>query len=263
MNYFSLWLIFLRNSWKRVMIYRVNFLILIIGNLFWFIFSILFFQILFAQIPAIGGWTLDEVLFLLCINQIVIGLYDTFIKSNLERLPSRIREGSLDFDLVKPVNPIFWLTFQRVQISSMFSLVLPAFILVRLLLTHSIVIPNSTAIFLFLLMLFGAVVLRFIVGVLIASLAMRFISVQSLFSLQSEFFQYSGYPASIYSNGAKLFFTFGIPVIMLANFPAQALLGKKFELIELSLYPVYIIFGLIFVIKMFSNSLRKYSSLGG
>ncbi|MFA5838153.1 MAG: ABC-2 family transporter protein [Bellilinea sp.] len=263
MNYFSLWLIFLRNSWKRVLVYRVNFLILIIGNLFWFIFSILFFQILFAQIPAIGGWTLNEVIFLLCVNQIVIGFYDTFIKANLERLPSRIREGSLDFDLVKPVDPIFWLTFQRVQISSMFSLALPAFILVRLLLTHSIVIPNSTAIFLFFLMLFGAVVLRFVVGVLIASLAMRFISVQSLFSLQSEFFQYSGYPTSIYSKGAKLFFTFGIPVIMLANFPAQALLGNKFEPIELSLYPVYIIFGLILAVKVFSHSLRKYSSLGG
>ena len=94
--------------------YHLSFIISILVELGYIAVLIVFFKVIYANIPTIAGWTYYEMLFMLGLNvissELLLGLTYIF---NLKTLPSEIVDGSLDLKLLKPINPLFHVSFAR------------------------------------------------------------------------------------------------------------------------------------------------------
>lgn len=253
----------LQNSLKQLLIFRVNFILVVFSNLLWFLFTLAFFEVIFHSVHTVASWTHDEVIALLSTNQIIICLYGIFFRENLERIPNKVRDGSLDLDLTKPINQIFWLSCQRVQPINLISIILPVIILIVSLKRIDTLVIHFSAVFLYILVISGSVFIRLIFGFLVSCIAIKYIQVKAYFSLQSELFQYGSYPDTIYTGTSRFIFSFIIPIILLANLPASILLSKPIDPRSLVYYASYVVFGLVIAIIVFQRSIRQYNSGGG
>lgn len=89
--------------WIRVsMSYRTSFVILTVGQFFITGLDFVAIVIMFANVDRLGGFGLGEIAFLYGGSSLCLGLADLAL-GNIERLGNRIRMGTFDAMLVRPV----------------------------------------------------------------------------------------------------------------------------------------------------------------
>ncbi len=92
--------------WVRVSLtYRTSFVILTLGQFFITGLDFLAIVIMFASVDALGGFDLAEIGFLYGGTALCLGLADLAL-GNIERLGRKIRMGTFDAMMVRPV-PVF------------------------------------------------------------------------------------------------------------------------------------------------------------
>lgn len=92
--------------WVRVALsYRASFAVLALGQFLITGLDFLAILVLFSTVDSLGGFSLAEVAFLYAGSGLCLGLADLLL-GNIERLGARIRSGTLDAMMVRPV-PLF------------------------------------------------------------------------------------------------------------------------------------------------------------
>ncbi len=93
----------LATMWVRVdWGYRTSFVVMTLASLVLTGVDFAGIIVMFAQVDALGGFDLGEIAFLYAGTSIALGIADLVV-GNVERLGSRIRLGSLDAMMVRPV----------------------------------------------------------------------------------------------------------------------------------------------------------------
>ena len=93
-------------AWIRVsMTYRASFVMLTLGQFLITLLDFVAIVILFTNVDALGGFGLAEIAFLYGGTSLCLGLADLLL-GNIERLGTKIRLGTLDAMMVRPV-PLF------------------------------------------------------------------------------------------------------------------------------------------------------------
>lgn len=94
----------LARMWIRVsMTYRASFVTLTVGQFFISGLDFVGIAIMFSNVDTLGGFSLPEVAFLYGGSALCLGLADLAL-GNIERLGTRIRMGTFDAMLVRPVS---------------------------------------------------------------------------------------------------------------------------------------------------------------
>jgi ABC-2 type transport system permease protein len=98
----SFWLLAL--MWVRVdMTYRTSFVVMTLASLVITGIDFVGIVVMFANVDALGGFGLGEIAFLYGGTALCLGVADLVV-GNIERLGSRIRMGSVDAMMVRPVS---------------------------------------------------------------------------------------------------------------------------------------------------------------
>ncbi|MFD9795800.1 ABC transporter permease [Streptomyces sp. NPDC059070] len=87
---------------RSTMAYRASFLMTAFGNFAATALDFVAILLMFAHVDALGGFTLPEVAFLYGASGVAFGLAD-LVMGSMERLGRRVRDGTLDTLLVRPV----------------------------------------------------------------------------------------------------------------------------------------------------------------
>ncbi|GAQ72544.1 hypothetical protein T45_04296 [Streptomyces turgidiscabies] len=87
---------------RSTMAYRVSFAMTTLGNFVATGLDFLAIVLMFSQIDRLGGYSLPEIAFLYGLSSIAFGIADLVVGS-MDRLGSRVRDGTLDTLLVRPV----------------------------------------------------------------------------------------------------------------------------------------------------------------
>ncbi|KPC83153.1 transporter [Streptomyces sp. NRRL WC-3753] len=87
---------------RSTMAYRTSFALTTVGNFAMTALDFVAILLMFSRVDALGGWSLPEVAFLYGLSGVSFGLADLAIGS-MERLGRRVRDGTLDTLLVRPV----------------------------------------------------------------------------------------------------------------------------------------------------------------
>jgi ABC-2 type transport system permease protein len=199
-------------------------LVNILVNLMWLGWELLGLNILFSNTPTLAGWGPGELIALLGVFRLVNTLMAALIWPNTERFNTGVREGTLDYTLLQPVNSLFLITFTRIIVWRVWDLGLAtALIVTGISLGGGVAAPLNVAIFL-VLVASGAVIIYSLWIVLIA-FTFWFTKFDNNVTILQALLDAGRYPATVYPVWLRLIVTFVVPIAVATTVPLQGLRG--------------------------------------
>ncbi len=259
MRYLKLVKRYFLNQLSSFAVFLEDTILLMISDLFGLVFSIVFFKAIFSYVEAIGSWNYPSVLLLVGSANLVDSLYRFFFERGVQSIPRLVRRGTLDYALLKPIDPQFYLSFGKFNFETISSIFVSFYIVA--ISAKSLGLGGWNWFFYFLLLIIS-VCLRYSFALYSSVLSFYITDVTAFYALQSEFFRYSQYPYDVFKRVfEKVFFTFLIPIVVVANVPSLTLLKAKEFIIFVG--PLVALLHVILARVLFLKSLNKYQSAGG
>src|SRR6185436_4309689 len=104
--------------------YRADTIISILLNIMWLGWELLSLSIIFNNTDTIAGWGMPELIALLGVFRLVNTMMIALIWPNTEKFNQSIRNGSMDYTILQPVNSMFLVTFSRITVWRIWDLAL-------------------------------------------------------------------------------------------------------------------------------------------
>jgi ABC-2 type transport system permease protein len=228
-SYFRVFATFARNSLVREMTFRANFLLETFSSLSWVLMNLGFYVLIFEYTPMIGresGWGKFEFFVFLSTTLLVNSLVQALFMTNADEFGELVRNGSLDFALLKPIDTQFLVSLQRIDWSALgnflFGLCLLGFSL-----AHLGYRPGLVQAVLYPLYVLCGVAILYALMIALAASSVWLGRNQTLYDFWFYITNFARYPMEIYTGrfGTPLrrVFTFIIPVLIVVNVPARLL----------------------------------------
>jgi ABC-2 type transport system permease protein len=257
-RYFMLYLYFLRFSFSKALEFRLDFTFRIVMDLIYYAVNILFFQVVFLHTPIIGGWNQEQMMIFVATYLLIDAISMTVFSSNMWWMPYFINRGELDYYLIRPVSPLFFLSLRDFSANSFVNLVIASGFFFYSIAHYSGIYQIGDLILLCLLVLNGVMIYY----------CCQMIMVLPVFWTQSSkgfmdlFFtmgQAMERPDRVYKGALRIVFTTIIPFALIASFPARMFI-EKFDWMTFGHLAIVSIIFWIILLKLWNAGLRAYSS---
>ncbi|MSS73738.1 MAG: hypothetical protein EXS64_19955 [Candidatus Latescibacteria bacterium] len=113
-RYIRLYIAFARNCFVRELEYRLSFILRAIGSVTEGVLPVVFIALVFRQVQAVAGWTVDQMLLLMGTYTLVEGTLSTLFGANMAEISRYVNRGELDLVLTKPVSSQFYVSTRLV-----------------------------------------------------------------------------------------------------------------------------------------------------
>ncbi|MEU1468880.1 ABC transporter permease [Streptomyces sp. NPDC005761] len=216
--------------WLRsTMAYRASFVMTTFGNFAATAFDFVAILLMFSHIDVLGGYTLPEIALLYGAAGTSFGLADLLMGS-MDRLGRRVRDGTLDTLLVRPVPVIAQVAADRFALRRLGRVTQGALVLGYALVTLDIDWTVARAVLVPLMVLSGAAIFA---AVFVAGAAFQFVA-QDASQVQNSF-TYGGatllqYPPTVFATDLVRGVTFVVPLAFVNWLPALYVLGRDYPL---------------------------------
>lgn len=209
--------------------YRLSFVLFLVSQFLICFLDFLAILIIFSHVPRLGGWTLSEVMFLYGATNVSFNLADVFV-SQVEMLPMRIRTGTLDMMLIRPLGALFQIVTDEFALRRVGKLAQGVLIL-ALAIGRLHIQWTVAKVLLTLVMLASGAVIFGAVWVIAASINFWTVETTQL----GNAFTYGGnfltqYPLDVYATWMRRLFAYVVPMAFVNYFPALYVLGKPSHL---------------------------------
>lgn len=243
---------------KKLLVYRASFFISLILMSMWVLAYFTLIEVIFYHTSTLAGWNKGQVMLVMSFYYLVQNASDIFFKDNFEDFGQTVRQGELDFKIVKPAPLRLLSFFWEIRFDHAASF-LPT-IAMMIYAIHNLNEPLSATFLLAGLALTAAsIVLYFNILCIIATLTFWIERNETFNVLIFNVSQLSRYPRQIYRHLIGKILTFGIPLALIAAVPAEVALQVDNERLALLLLAMTLVFSIIS--RLFWNAgLKKYSS---
>ncbi|HEX6385242.1 MAG TPA: ABC-2 family transporter protein [Anaerolineae bacterium] len=205
--------------------YRANFFVQIFESALGLIVALGGLAVVFNHTETLGGWTPNQLLALVGIYILVGGLINLVINPSMERFMQDVRQGTLDFTLVKPADAQLLVSVQRVEIWKLVDVGLGlAVIGVALARLQATIGPAETAVFALALFCGAAMIYSF--WLILATFSFWFVRVENLLVIFQSMYSAGRWPVGIYPQWLQFILTFLVPVAFAVTVPAEGLTGR-------------------------------------
>ncbi|MEM9418819.1 MAG: ABC-2 family transporter protein [Planctomycetota bacterium] len=250
--------LFWTTSVSAEMEYRANFVLTAIQSSLGLAGAVFVLWSLFRTGYQLGGWTWPEALLVVAAYTLLDGLQNTLLAPNRQQVGEMVREGTLDFVLLKPIDTQFWLSVRHVKIWGVPNLVLGVALAVF---AWSQLDPSVG--FLGLLRFIPPMLIGFVIvyalGYLLSTLTIWFVKLNNITIAMQSLLEAGRYPVTAYPHAYRIFFTFILPVAFMTTVPAQLVTGDAGFLVLLVALGVAV--GLLLLSRGFWRfALRHYTS---
>ena len=223
-RYLRLLRLFVRTELQFALEYRVNLLLEVMQMVVVAGTSVAAVLILFTYTDVMNGWTLAQMIVLLGVYYVVQGAEELVLQPSFERFMEHVREGTLDFILLKPVSTQFMVSFRHFQtvqtLQVLMGLGVVALGLARL--ASEVTLGSALA---FALTLACGFVLIYALLLVLSTLAFWFVRVDNLLAIFWAFIDAGRFPIDIYPGWLRLTMSTVIPVGIAVTVPAKAIAG--------------------------------------
>jgi ABC-2 type transport system permease protein len=224
MRYLRLLWTFFRVGAMGELAYRANFFIQLFESALELATAIAGLAVVFAYTDRLGGWTPDQVLALVGVFFLVGGAIRFILQPSLEQLIESVRDGTLDFTLVKPEDAQLVSSIQRVEIWKLTDVVLGIGVLVFALARLGGHVGLAQALEFAAALAAGAVIV-YSFWIILAASAFWLVRVENILVVFQSMYEAGRWPVSIYPGWLRFALTFVVPVGFAVTVPAQALAG--------------------------------------
>lgn len=205
--------------------YRADALVNILVNLMWLGWELLSLSILFSNTETLGGWSPGELIALLGVFRLVNTLMAALIWPNTQKFNTGVRDGSLDYTFLQPVNSLFMISFTRIIIWRAWDIVL-ATILIVVGIGMSASTTTSLSVASFLLLVTSGATIIYSLWIVMIAFTFWFVKFDNNVTILQALLEAGRYPATVYPPWLRLIVTFVVPIAVATTVPLQALRGE-------------------------------------
>jgi ABC-2 type transport system permease protein len=212
--------------WMRVsMTYRTSFAILTIGQFLICGLDFVAILVMFASVDALGGFSLPEIAFLYAGSALCLGIADLLV-GNIERLGLRIRMGTFDAMLIRPVPALVQVSADEFALRRVGRIAQGGAVFAWSLANLDVSWSPARAAMIPYLIVFGSLIF---LAIFTLGAAVQFWTAES--SELANSFTYGGstlaqYPMTIYPAEAVKALTFIVPITFVNWYPSLYVLGR-------------------------------------
>lgn len=225
LRYLRLILLFARVSIQDTAAYRTDFIAHMLVTLANFGAELVGLWTIFSNTRSLNGWGVFEMVALLGVFRMMSGIIGLMIAPNMRLIMDDIREGKLDFVLLKPINSQFYVSFRRVIVWRLADITLGILLVVIASAKLSAVLTAGTLAMFLVLLAAGAVII-YSFWLILATLAFWLTRVNNMEMVFWNVFEAGRYPVQIYRPVVRFTLTYVVPLAFITTFPAGALVGR-------------------------------------
>ncbi len=257
-RYLSLYLYFVRFSFSKSLEFRMDFTFRILMDTIYYFVNIMFFKVIYLHTPLLAGWNEDQMMVFVAGYLMVDAINMTLFSTNMWYLPFLINKGDLDYYLIRPVSPLFFISLREFSVNSFINFLMTAafFIYTILQLEGPLQFWN---VMLYSALLFNGAILH---------VTIQMIMILPVFWTQSsrgfvDLFYSMGLamerPHRIYRGWLRIIFSTILPFALIASYPAKIFLegleGKDILITALVTGSFWLLLSLVW-----KKGLENYSS---
>ncbi|MEI5523704.1 ABC transporter permease [Streptomyces brasiliscabiei] len=214
---------------RSTMAYRASFAMTTFGNFAATSFDFVAILLMFSQVDELGGFSLPEIALLYGTSAVAFGLADLMIGS-MDRLGRRVRDGTLDTLLVRPVPVLAQVAADKFALRRLGRVTQGLFVLGYALTTLDIAWTPAKALMIPLMVGSGGLIFA---AVFVGGAAFQFVA-QDASEVQNAF-TYGGatllqYPPALFAKDLLRGVTFVLPLAFVNWVPGLYVLGRPYPL---------------------------------
>lgn len=260
-GYSKLYFIFCRQYIKSLLQSKVDFLMGLIGFLCSQASGIIFLYLIFKRIPALSGWSFEQLIFIYGFSQIPRGL-DHLFTDNLWMLAwQMVVRGTFDRYMLRPMNLFFQIICEKIQFDALGE-VLIGLILVCRAIKLNIINISMKFILCFILSVVAGAIIYTSVKLFFASLAFWVKESAPFLQTAYDTSDFAKYPIEVYPKIIKFVLVYIMPFAFVAYIPATYFLNKNgfFKTVGMECVISIIIFNISYFV--FKKGTERYESAG-
>lgn len=223
-RYFHLFRLLASMQARVSLAYRMDVLFWSLITIMWTLFTLFFFYILTNISGEIGGWTRPQIYVLVGTFTIVEAFIWSWLYHSMYQITQSVYDGTLDFNLVKPIDTQFVLSFSRFNYTNVSRLLIGVYVVVANLRVLQIT-PTLLDWMLYGITLAAGIISLYSIWLMIASLAFYFDRIYSINELIPGANRFMQVPRTVFTGGTLVLLTFLLPLTLITNVPAEHLLG--------------------------------------
>ena len=215
---------FFKVNVQMALAYRADTVVNILLNLMWLGWELLSLNIIFNNTDTLGGWGIGELIALLGVFRLVNTMMIALIWPNTEKFNASIRDGSMDYTILQPVNSMFLVTFSRITVWRIWDLVLAVVLMVG---GSNMSGDSITAlqILTFILLATTGTLVIYSLWIVLIAMTFWFTKFDNNVTILQALLDAGRYPATVYPVWLRVIVTFIIPIAVATTIPLQALRG--------------------------------------
>ena len=219
-RYWKALVLFWNMSLAAEMEYRLNFVLAMLTSLANLVGSVFGLYLFYHNGTTLGGWSWEQALVVMGLAIFLDGFASTFLRPNIGRLVQHVREGTLDFILLKPMDSQFWLSTRTFSIwgvpNMLYGLAAVVYAGTRLDLGVYAYALGVIPLLIGMTILYG---LWFI----LSTMSIWFVKVYNMTGILRGVLEAARFPVPAYPPVYRFIFTFVVPVAFLTTVPAAAM----------------------------------------
>lgn len=253
--------IFVAQELKRMMEYKGDFIVGIIGFLLAQFFNLLFLWIIFNNIPNLLGWSLNQVVFIYGFSLIPKGI-DHLLFDNLWAIGHFIvRKGDFDKYLTRPINTLFHVMVEKLQIDALGELIMGIALICVTLPKLGVEIGIVKVLLVIVAIIFATFIYT---GIKTATAALAFWIKRSgdityMVYMTNDF---AKYPVNIYNNFVRNIITYVIPFAFTSYYPAYYFLTGENPLFNIGMTVLLAVVLMVIGVFIWNKGIKAYESAG-
>jgi ABC-2 type transport system permease protein len=259
-RYLKIWGLQIKSSLMQRMAYQFNFVFMCLGSFTQIVLTIIFIKVIFSFINNLSGWNYEQAMVVVASYMLVEGLVWATC-SYLSGITTNIKNGNIDFALVKPIDAQFLLSVWRcdpedwVRVAS--GLIIFVYSLIKLKIGLVLLLIKLP---IFIILIINAYIITYGFNLIIKTFAFWTQDSNGLWTVGNAVSKMTQYPTDIFFHKTvRLLLSSIIPLAFMATVPAKALIWGISMPILLSSFCLAFVFFYISR-KFFLYSFRYYSS---
>lgn len=253
--YAALW----KNSLIREMGFKSNFLLWIVVELLWFTMQLAFIAVIYQHTERIVDWTKWQVVLLMGASHFIQQMFTGLFLNNCVQLSEHIRTGRMDFFLLLPINTRFLVSLRHVDFGA-FVNAISAIAVMFYAGSQLGLSPTASQMAGFLMLCVCGVIIHYSLMFLLSSISFWTVKAQGIVWGYYNLFNLARLPDSAFRGFFKVFFTFALPMLLVANVPTRLILDKLSSPLDMLL--LVAMSGVLLAVSEMGwrYSLRRYTS---
>jgi len=224
-RYLKLTGLMMRNCLVREMQFKANFLVRLFTEMMWLVMQFIYIQVMYGQTGDIAGWSKWDMVVLMGTNHVITQLFEGFFYDNCVRLTDQIRQGDLDFNLIKPINTQFLVSIRYTDYASIGNSTIGLVIILFAMGKLGISVSLGGAV-LFAALIINSILIYYSILFVLSVWTFWIGRSNNLLELYWQFGQFSRYPGEIYPWLMRRLLMTLMPMLIVSNFPAGILIHK-------------------------------------